>query len=283
MQIKDIIQELDRYAPPAFQESYDNTGLIVGNADRECTGILCSLDATEEVILEAKAAGCNLVVAHHPIIFSVLKKLNGKNYVEKTVITAIKNDIAIFAIHTNLDNVIEGVNSTMALKLGLHNPKVLLPKRGINPNLFGIEPSASQSDISLTNDNQRVGSGLIAELPEEMEENGFLQMLQTCFQLTVIRHSPLLAKPIKKVALCGGAGSFLLKQALEAGADIFITSDLKYHEFFDAEGRILVADIGHWESEQFTTGLLIDILQAKFPTFAVLKSDIKTNPVNYFL
>jgi dinuclear metal center YbgI/SA1388 family protein len=269
MQIKDIVQELDRYAPPAFQENYDNSGLIVGNAEWDCTGILCSLDATEEVILEAIAAGCNLVVAHHPIIFSGLKKLNGRNYVEKTVITAIKNDIAIFAIHTNLDNIIEGVNSTMALKLGLHNPKVLLPK--------------TVSAFPLTNDNQRVGSGLIAELPGEMEENGFLQMLQTSFQLTVIRHSPLLAKPIKKVALCGGAGSFLLKQALEAGADVFITSDLKYHEFFDAEGRILVADIGHWESEQFTTGLLIDILQAKFPTFAVLKSVIKTNPVNYFL
>jgi dinuclear metal center YbgI/SA1388 family protein len=283
MQIKHIVQELDRYAPPAFQENYDNSGLIVGNAEWDCTGIICTLDATEDVVLEAIAAGCNLVIAHHPIIFSGLKKLNGKNYVEKTVITAIKNDIAIFAIHTNLDNIIEGVNSTMAIKLGLHNPTILLPKTEIDSSLLSKNKVLVETDFALTNDNQCVGSGLIAELPEAMEETGFLQMLQTCFQLTVIRHTALLAKPIKKVALCGGAGSFLLKQALVAGADVFITSDLKYHEFFDAEGKILVADIGHWESEQFTTELLIDILQAKFPTFAVLKSDIKTNPVNYFL
>jgi dinuclear metal center YbgI/SA1388 family protein len=283
MQIKQIVQELDRYAPPAFQESYDNSGLLVGNAEWECTGIICTLDATEEVVLEAIAAGCNLIIAHHPIIFSGLKKLNGKNYVEKTVITAIKNDIAIFAIHTNLDNMLEGVNSTMAKKLGLHNPTILLPKTGTDLSLLSNNKGLIETDFALNNDNQCIGSGLIAELPEAMEETGFLQMLQTCFQLTVIRHTPLLAKPIKKVALCGGAGGFLLKQALAAEADIFITSDLKYHEFFDAEGKILVADIGHWESEQFTTELLIDILQAKFPTFAVLKSDIKTNPVNYFL
>jgi dinuclear metal center YbgI/SA1388 family protein len=365
MQIKDIILALENHAPPAFQESYDNSGLILGSAEWECTGIICTLDATEEVILEAKSAGCNLVVAHHPIIFSGLKKLNGKNYVERTVITAIKNDIAIFAIHTNLDNVMEGVNNTIAIKLGLLNKKILLPKSGqlsklytyipelevesLKNNLFeagagqignysecsfqvlgkgnykGDEysnPSVGEPNvrtqldevkieflfpswlknevvntliqhhpyeavayevISLDNDNQYVGSGLVAELPEAMEETGFLQMLQTSFNLSVIRHSPLLGKPIKKVAVCGGAGSFLLKQALSVGADIFVTSDLKYHEFFDAEGRILVADIGHWESEQFTIGLLIDILQAKFPTFAVLKSVIKTNPVNYFL
>jgi dinuclear metal center YbgI/SA1388 family protein len=365
MRIKDIIQEFERYAPSAFQESYDNSGLIVGSADMECSGVICSLDVTEEVILEAKAAGCNLVVAHHPIIFAGLKKLNGKNYVEKTVITAIKNDIAIFAIHTNLDNVLEGVNNTIANKLGLIHPKVLLPKAGILSKLYTYIPESAVESIkkhlfaagagqmgnysecsfqvlgkgsfkgneasnpsvgepnettqleeakieflfpswmknkvvnaliknhpyeevayeivTLDNDNQFVGSGLIAKLPEAMEENSFLQMLQNNFNLSVIKHSPLLGKPIKKVALCGGAGSFLLKQALTAEADVFITSDLKYHEFFDADGRILVADIGHWESEQFTIGLLIDILQAKFPTFAVLKSVIKTNPVNYFL
>ena len=265
MQIKDIIETLERVAPNAFQESYDNSGLIVGHSSWECTGVLCTLDSTEAVILEAKAAGCNLVVAHHPIIFSGIKKLNGKNYVEKTVITAIKNDIAIYAIHTNLDNVIEGVNKAIADKLGLLNKKILLPT------------------IGLDYENQCVGSGMVAELPEPMEEIGFLQMLQTSFGLSVIKHSPFLGKPIQKVAICGGAGSFLLKQARAAEADIFISSDLKYHEFFDAEDQILIADIGHWESEQFTTGLLIDILQAKFPTFAVLKSVIKTNPVNYFL
>jgi dinuclear metal center YbgI/SA1388 family protein len=283
MQIKDIVLELEKFAPAAFQESYDNSGLIVGRAHWECTGVICTIDATEEVILEAKSAGCNLVVAHHPIIFTGLKKLNGNNYVEKTVITALKNDIAIFAIHTNLDNVLEGVNNTIANKLGLQHQKILLPKAGLYPDSGNQKIAPAEGVISLGNDNQYVGSGLIADLPTAMSETSFLQMLQTSFHLKVIRHSPLLAKPIKKVALCGGAGSFLLKKALEAGADVFISSDLKYHEFFDAEGQILVADIGHWESEQFTTGLLIDILQAKFPTFAVLKSVIKTNPVNYFL
>ncbi len=365
MQIKDIILELERFAPPAFQESYDNSGLLVGSGDWDCSGVICTLDATEAVILEAKAAGCNLVVAHHPIIFAGLKKINGKNYVEKTVISAIKNDIAIFAIHTNLDNVIEGVNNTIANKLGLIHKKILLPKPGLLSKLYtyipqsGVEnlkkslfevgagqignysecsfqvvgkgsfkgnedshPSVGAPNeitlleevkieflfpswmknkvistlfqhhpyedvafevITLDNDNQYVGSGMIAELPELMDEKAFLQMLQTSFGLTVIKHSPLIGKQIKKVALCGGAGSFLLKQAIASGADVFVTSDLKYHEFFDADSKILVADIGHWESEQFTIGLLIDILQAKFPTFAVLKSVIKTNPVNYFL
>jgi dinuclear metal center YbgI/SA1388 family protein len=269
MQIIEIIHALESFAPISFQESYDNSGLIVGDPLWQCSGILCTLDSTEAVILEAKAAGCNLVIAHHPIIFGGLKQLNGKNYVEKTVITAIKNDIAIYAIHTNLDNVIDGVCSTITSKLGLLNKKILLPKATLN-----------NSEV---NENQSIGSGLIADLPEPMEEKGFLQMLQTSFNLQVIRHTVLLGKPIQKVAVCGGAGSFLLPAAIAAGADIFISADFKYHEFFDAEERILIADIGHWESEQFTIGLLIDILQAKFPTFAVLKSVIKTNPVNYFL
>lgn len=269
MQIIEIIHALESFAPISYQESYDNSGLIVGDPNWQCTGILCTLDSTEEVILEAKAAGYNLVIAHHPIIFGSLKQLNGKNYIEKTVIAAIKNDIAIYAIHTNLDNIIEGVCNSMAEKLGLIQKRVLLPK--------------SSPLISEINDNQTVGSGLIAYLPEPMEEIGFLQMLQTSFNLQVIRHTPLLGKPIQKVAVCGGAGSFLLKHAMAEKADVFITADFKYHEFFDAEGHLLIADIGHWESEQFTIGLLIDILQAKFPTFAVLKSVIKTNPVNYFL
>ena len=269
MLIIEVIKALEDFAPVSNQEPYDNSGLIVGNPNWQCSGILCTLDSTEDVILEAKAAGCNLVIAHHPIIFGGLKQINGKNYVEKTVIAAIKNDIAIYAIHTNLDNIKEGVCNTMADQLGLVNKKLLLPKSN---------PSSLNSS-----DNQSVGSGLIAELPEPMEEHGFLQMLQTSFNVTMIRHTPFLGKPIQKVAVCGGAGSFLLKNALGAGADIFISSDFKYHEFFDAEGLILIADIGHWESEQFTIGLLIDILQAKFPTFAVLKSVIKTNPVNYFL
>lgn len=365
MQILSIIQALENQAPPALQEAYDNAGLLTGSPEWECSGVLCTLDATEAVILEAKERGCNLVVAHHPIIFGGLKKLNGKNYVEKTVIAAIRHDIAIYAIHTNLDNVLHGVNSRIADRLGLINRQILAPKSGqlvklstfipveqaeqvknalfaagagnigeYSETSFSVEGTGSfkgsadshpfigqpgkrqeakeirvelvlpvwlQSRVVnallaahpyeeaaydlvlLANDNQSVGSGLLGELPEEMEETGFLHMLQTSFELKLVRHTPFLGKKLKKVAICGGSGSFLTQKAISAGADVYVTSDIKYHEFFDADSRLLLADIGHWESEQFTTGLLIEILQAKFPTFAVLKSGIKTNPVHYFL
>jgi len=211
--------------------------------------------------------------SHH---FWRLKTVNWEELCRKTVIAAIKEGIAIYAIHTNLDNVIDGVSGVMADKLGLINKKILLPK-------FSNSPASLAQNTESGIDNQSIGSGIIAQLPEPMEEIGFMQMLKTSFALPMVKHTPFLGKPIQKVAVCGGSGSFLLKTALALGADIYITADMKYHEFFDAEGRILVADIGHWESEQFTVGLLIDILKAKFPTFAVLNSVIKTNPVNYFL
>ncbi len=365
MQIKEIISVLEALAPTQYQESYDNAGLILGNSQWECTGIICSLDATEAVVEEAKAKGCNLIVAHHPILFKGIKQLNGKNYVEQTLITAIKLDIAIYAIHTNLDNVIWGVNGKIADQIDLMNRQILAPKAGLlsklvcfapesaienlksalftagaghignysecsfevkglgnfkgaedsNPTIGQpgqntsaeevriefIHPSHLQKKlvsamikahpyeevaydlISLDNDYQHVGSGIVGELPEPMEEAMLLEMLKTSFGLSVIKHSPFLNKRIQKIAICGGAGSFLIGPAIGAGADVFITADLKYHEFFDANSRILITDIGHWESEQYTTDLLFDILQAKFPTFAVLKSVIKTNPVNYFL
>lgn len=280
MQLTDIIKLLETIAPLNLQETYDNAGLLTGSSDWDCKGILCTLDATEAVVLEAKQRGCNLVVAHHPIIFGGIKKINGKNYVEKAVIAAIKNDIAVYAIHTNLDNVLHGVNSRIADRMGLINRKILQPKISFLSNQLegGIK------DIhSLVTENQFIGSGLLGELPEEMEETGFLYMLKTSFELSLIRHSPLRGKKLKKVAVCGGSGSFLTTKAIESGADIYITADIKYHEFFDANDRILLADIGHWESEQYTTELLIEILQAKFPTFAVLKSEIITNPVQYFM
>lgn len=365
MKLNDIIEVLEQLAPPTLQESYDNAGLITGSASWNCSGIICTLDATEAVILEAKAKGCNLVVAHHPIVFSGLKKLNGKNYVEKAVIAAIKNDIAIYAIHTNLDHVKHGVNHKIADRLGLINRKILAPKAGLLMKLYTFVPVAAADKlrealfaagagdignyshcsfntegkgsfragegtnphvgevgkthfesetklevifpawkqqevlialfnthpyeevaydlIGLANDYQDVGSGLIGELPDAMEEHFFFQMLKTSFELKMVRHTPFLGKKIKKVAICGGSGSFLTGKALSAGADIYISADFKYHEFFDANDRMVIADIGHWESEQYTTDLLIDVLQAKFPTFAVLKSGIKTNPVNYFL
>lgn len=365
MQIIDITRVLENKAPLSLQESYDNAGLLTGNPGWECKGVLCTLDCTEQVVMEAKERGCNMVVAHHPIIFGGLKKINGKNYVEKAVIAAIKNDIAIYAAHTNLDNVLDGVNSRIADRLGLLNRHILSPKPGLLLKLYTFVPVAHAENlrsalfaagaghigeyseasfntdgigtfkgslqthpfagqpgkrheeketrievlvpvylksavlkalfethpyeevayelVPLNNDFQQVGSGLIGELPEAMDEKIFLYMLKTSFGLELVRHTPLLGKKLKKVAVCGGAGSFLTRTALGAGADIFITSDVKYHEFFDAEGRMVLADIGHGESEQFTPELLVEILQAKFPTFAVLKSGSKTNPVNYFI
>ena len=364
MLIKNVIAELAFIAPPSLQESYDNAGLITGHPDWTCQGVLCTLDATEEVILEAISKGCNLVVAHHPILFRGVKKMNGKNYVEKAIITAIKNDVAIYACHTNLDNVATGVNKKIADKLGLENTSILLPKEqqllqlitfvptthleqvrsalflagagtiglyheasfgvegtgtfkgmeGANPTIGKVGERTAVAEtrlevvvpthlkgqvhhalieshpyeevahswIMLLNERSDIGSGLIGDLPSPMEEKAFLQQLTTTFSLQVIRHTPLLRKQVSRVAVCGGAGSFLLENALAAGADFFITADLKYHEFFDANGRMVVADIGHWESEQFTPELLVDVLQSKFPTFAVLKSGIDTNPVQYF-
>ena len=365
MKISTIIAALESFAPPAYQESYDNSGLIIGNSSTECTGILCTLDSTEDVVNEAIAKGCNLIVAHHPIVFSGLKKITGKSYVERTVIAAIKNDIAIYAMHTNADNVIKGVNDKIADALGLKNRMILATKFNLlsklvtfiplthveqvrvalfengagnignyseasysveglgtykankwaNPFLgeIGIRheekerklevifPNHIQNEllnalrdahpyeevaydiIPLSNENQEVGSGLIGELEMPTTEDAFLRKLKDIFKLDVIRHTTLLGKKISKVALCGGAGSFLTKNAINAKADIFVTADVKYHEFFDADKKLIIADIGHWESEQFTTDLLFDILHLKFPTFAVLKSEVITNSVKYFI
>jgi len=365
MKIAEITQLLDELAPPSYQESYDNAGLITGDASIECTGIICTLDATEDIIAEAKNKGCNLVVAHHPIIFKGLKKITGKTYVERTIIAAIKNDIAIYAIHTNLDNLLTGVNGKMGDKLGLQNRKVLLhrennlmklytyvpvedadkvrdaifkagagqignysecsfnirgkgtfkPGEGTNPHIGDIGKREETNEekievifpaylkeklvnamteahpyeevaydlIALGNYFLEVGSGLVGELPEPLDEADFLQLVKKVFGLSVVRHTSLINRKVKKVALCGGAGSFLIKNALAAKADVYITADVKYHEFFDAENKMVIADIGHWESEQFTIDLLHDVLHSKFPTFAVLKSEVKTNPVSYFI
>jgi dinuclear metal center YbgI/SA1388 family protein len=364
MKIAEIISFLESIAHPSLQEHYDNAGLITGSPSWECSGIICSLDATENVIDEAIAKKVNLVVAHHPIIFSGLKKINGKNYVERTIIKAIKNDIAIYAIHTNLDNVIEGVSGKMARMLGLKNISILYAKEqqlkklfcfvpvdkaaavrnaifnagggeigrysecsfnaegmgtfkageGTNPyvgeqgkrheekelKIEVIFPSWLENKVvaemikahpyeevaydivCLSNKHQGIGSGVIGDLEEPEAEEQFLKRIKEVFNLQVIRHTPLGGKPIRKVALCGGAGSFLISRALSRGADVYVTGDVKYHEFFDADGRMVIADIGHFESEQFTIDLLTDILAQKFPNFAVLKTEVKTNPVLYF-
>ena len=364
MKISDITTYLETIAPPALQESYDNAGLITGRGDWECSGIICCLDTIEEVIDEAIEKNCNLVVAHHPIIFSGLKKINGKNYVERTIIKAIKNDIAIYAIHTNLDNVIEGVNGMIAEKLSLQNTTILSNKSGQLKKLYFYVPQENASQvmnalfdagggnignysecsfsvngkgtfkpnekanpfsgeigtreeanelkievlfpswlesrmiaalksnhpyeevayevISIDNTHQHIGSGISGELSEAMSETEFLQKLKDIFGLKMLKHTALTGKPVKKVSVCGGAGSLLLKQAISSKSDVYITSDMKYHEFFDADSRILLADIGHYESEQFTIELLATLLEQKFPNFAVLKTGVNTNPVHYF-
>jgi dinuclear metal center YbgI/SA1388 family protein len=364
MNIQNIVSFLETVAPPSLQESYDNAGLITGSTGWQCTGIITTLDATEEVVLEAIEKKCNLIVAHHPIIFGGLKKITGKNYVEKTIIAAIKNDIAIYAIHTNLDNVIKGVNGKIADKLGLINRQILQPKNNTLKKLFTFVPMAHAEKLrsaifaagaghisnysecsfntpgsgtfkagkdaapfvgkigerhteeeikievifpawlerlvynamiaahpyeevaydilALENTNASIGSGLVGELPEAVNETAFLQDIKEKFNLSVIKHTRLTGKAVKKVALCGGAGSFLIGAAVAAGAGFYISSDIKYHDFFDANDKLVIADIGHYESEQYTTHLLFDILREKFPTFAVLKTGVNTNPVQYF-
>lgn len=361
--IKEITNYLETIAPLSLQESYDNCGLIVGNASAKVKGITICLDSTEEVILEAKKNGHNLVIAHHPIVFSGLKKFNAKNYVERAVMTAIKYDIAIYAAHTNMDNVLSGVNKMIAEKLGLVNLKILSPKREllrklavycpkehadkVRKALFengagsignydecsfnvngegtfrpgpGTDPFIGQKgestivnevkieviyeaykersilnamfmshpyeevayDIySLQNRLSSIGSGIIGELPEKMDELSFLKLVKKRMKAGVIKYTPLLGRKVERVALCGGSGSFLLNDALNADAQVFITADYKYHQFFDADGKIIIADIGHFESEQYTMDLFKSLILKKFPKFAVRLTGVKTNPVNY--
>ena len=261
MRIKEITKFLEGYAPLKYQEIYDNCGLIVGNENTEVKGVLITLDCTEEVINEAIVGDCNLIIAHHPIVFNGLKKLNGSNYIERTVIKAIKNDLAIYAIHTNLDNVHNGVSAKIAERLGLENCKVLAP----NPNL----------------QNQQVGLGIIGELKEPIKTSKFLIDIKTNMKTNCIRHTSIVKEDVKRVAVCGGSGSVLLKNAKAVDADIFISADFKYHDFFDAENDIVIADIGHYESEQFTKDLIYDLLVKNFTKFAVRLSKVNTNPIKY--
>lgn len=363
MRIAAITRVLEELASPGLQENYDNAGLLTGHRDWECTGILCALDATEEVIEEAISKNCNLVVAHHPILFGGIKKINGYTYVERALIRAIKNDVAIYAIHTNLDNVLHGVSGRMGKLLGLMNTTVLLPKPQTLRKLHTFVPAAAAPAVldalfnagaghignydecsfnlegvgtfragdgttpyvgkhgerhqeketrmeviypvvkeaqvlaalkaahpyeevaydlvPLANVHPGIGSGVVGDLPVELDIPAFLALLKSTFGTPVIRYAETGAKTVKRVALCGGAGSFLISKALQSGADAYVTADLKYHEFFDAEGSMLLADIGHYESEQFTVALLQEVLAEKFPTFAVLKTAIITNPVHY--
>ncbi len=360
MKLKEIISFLETHSPLSLQESYDNSGLITGSLNKDITAALLTIDTTEEVIDEAINKKCNLIISHHPIIFSGIKSLTGKNYIERTIIKAIKNDIAIYAMHTNLDISNNGVNDKICEKLNLKNCKSLdseknlkklityvpekyadkvraaiftagaghignysdcsfnstgqgsfKPLEGTKPfvgekkqihfeNEIKIEtvfPDYLQNkiinalknshpyeevayDIYKLENKNNFGLGRVGILEHEISEIDFLKILKNTFG-GVIRYTKLLNKPIKKVAVCGGSCSFLLNKAINSGADIFISSDFKYHQFFDAENKIIIADLGHFETEQFTKELFYDILTKKFINFAVHFSKIKTNPINY--
>ena len=333
--IAEVIAFLEQIAPPALQEAYDNAGLICGDRSRAVSSVLVSLDAIEQVVDEAIESGANLVISHHPIVFGGLKSLTGANYVERTVIKAIKNDIALYAAHTNLDNVLShGVNQKLAEQLHLQDVRVLSPRSDVGyfvihvPTLlkdevlaalhtemgamidsFGIQIEVDEKikvtgplflsriiagvcdhyqtaywehEMKSSSANQ-IGSGLLGDLNLPMTEADFLTFLQTQLDLKVIRHTALLDRSIQRVAVCGGSGSFLLPAALKQGADVFVTADYKYHQFFDADGKLVIADVGHFESEQFTINLLADLINGKFSNFAARCAKSPTNPVHYFI
>lgn len=364
MKIKEILSILEEMAPLAYAEDFDNVGLLVGNKENDATGILVCHDALEGVIEEAIANNCNLVVCFHPILFSGLKKITGKNYVERSVIKAIKNDIAIYAVHTALDNHKNGVNKIFCDALGLINTKVLIPKENfiqklvtyttpdnaekLRNSLFdsgagrignydncsfnsdgfstykGNENSnpvvGKKGELTQTNEikievtfekhlqskilkalftnhiyeevayeiydiknaHQNIGLGMIGELETALSERDFLQMVKDKMQCGGIRHSEILDKKIKKVAVLGGSGSFAIQNAINQGADAFLTADLKYHQFYESEKQLLIADIGHFESERYTKNYIVDFLKEKITNFAIVLSQENTNPVKYF-
>lgn len=363
MKISTIINHLEILAPPVLQESYDNSGLIIGDKELEVNAALICLDSTEEVIDEAIERGCGMVIAHHPILFSGLTSLTGKNYIERTLLKAIKNDIAVYAIHTNLDNVSNGVNRKIAQKIGLVDVEVLHPKKAVllklvffcptenlevvknaifnagggkigaydfcsfsskgegtfragelsNPHVgvrgevhkeeeYRVEiilPSYLKNEVvnallkahpyeevaydlyGLENTWKEVGSGMIGNLPEEMDSISFLDHLKSNLGTACVRHTAIVSDGVKRIAVCGGSGSFLLNSAIAKKADVFVTADFKYHQFFDADKKIIIADVGHFESEQHTPELIQEYFQENLPNFASYLSKINTNPINY--
>jgi dinuclear metal center YbgI/SA1388 family protein len=361
--IKEVVDYLESKAPSSLQEDYDNSGLITGQPHQIVSGILVTLDCTEKVVEEAIAENCNLIVAHHPILFKGIKSLTGKTYVERVIIKAIRANIAIYAIHTNLDNVITGVNKKIADKIGLENTSILLPQKNTLSKLTTFIPKENAEKViaslheagagnignykncsfrimgegtympteaakpyqgevgkleragevrvevilpahlerkvitalrkshpyeevayymsRLENENQEVGAGIIGHLPAPEDSISFLKRLKANMNVAVVRHTAICNATVRKIAVCGGAGSFLLGTAIAKGADVFVSADFKYHEFFDADSKILIADIGHYESEQFTKELLLEFLNEKFPTFAIIFSKTITNPISY--
>ena len=363
MIVQDVINHLEELSPLAYAEDFDNVGLLVGDKNNTVNGILVTLDTLETVVDEAIEKKCNLIVSFHPVIFKGLKKLTGKTYVERVVMKAIKHDISIYAIHTALDNALQGVNDKICEQIGLINRQILIPQTGTikklttyipkknaetlrkalfnagagtignydncsfnveglgsfkgnensNPVVGERESTHYEKETKLTitfakhleskilqtlfkshpyeevayevttleNKNQHIGMGMVGELENPMDEASFLEHLKSKMQTPSVRHSSLLGKPIEKVAVLGGSGSFAIQAAKAAKADVFITADLKYHDFFMAENNILLADIGHYESEQYTKNLLVAYLIKKMPNFAIILSNTNTNPVKY--
>jgi len=364
MYIQELVDFLNTNIPVDIQEEYDNSGLLVGDTHQQLKGVLISVDATEGVIDEAIRKEVNFVLTHHPVIFSGLKKITGQNHVERTVIKAIRNNVAIYAAHTSLDNLKNGINFKMADKLGLKNQTILKPAKnqllklvffvprdhadavrkavfdagagivgdyeGCSYNLDGkgsfrpgegTDPYVGQigqmhfeeetrvetwlprhktgqvlkamnethpyEEVAydlypLLNKDRESGAGMIGELEEEIPEKEFLDLLKQTFNVPTIRHTKLLYSFVKRIALCGGSGSFLLEDAIAQGADAFVSADFKYHRFFDAEDKILIADMGHYESEAVSKDFFYELLREKFHNFAVHLSEINTNPINYF-
>ncbi len=360
-EVADILEEL---CPLGLAEDFDNVGLLLGHPENEVTGILVTLDALEEVVDEAIARNLNLIVTFHPIIFKGLKKITGRNYVERAVIKAIENKINIFCVHTALDNVMQGVNGRICEVLGIRDPEILLPKSGSIKKLVTYVPEAAAEQVrevlfeagggnignyshcsftlrgtgsfrpekgskptlgkkgvteyteevqlnltfpsrlekrllralfeihpyeevayeitTLDNEHQLEGMGMIGTLEKPMKEKDFLVLVKERMQTGCIRHSEFIGKSVQRVAVLGGSGGFAIPAAIASGADVFLTSDLKYHQFFEAENKILLADIGHYESEQYTKNLLAEYLTKKIPNFAIALSESKTNPIKYF-
>ena len=276
LRIHEIVSAFEAVAPLALQESYDNSGLIVGDRDAGVTRALLCLDCTEAVVDEAIVKGCDIIIAHHPIVFGGLKRFTGGDYVQRTVIKAIQNNIAIYACHTNLDNVLRGgVNERIAQQLGFDVERVLRP---IATDLGSFASSGRVVDSEVF---RTAGAGVLCNLQKPMNVLDFLQHVKERMGAEVVKYTKCDIEVVGKVAICGGAGSFLIGDALRAGADAFITSDVKYHEFFDAQGKMLLCDIGHYESEKYTIDLFSNILSAKFPKFATIFAGTITNPIDY--
>ncbi len=276
LRIHEIVSAFEAVAPLALQESYDNSGLILGDRDAEVTRALLCLDCTEAVVDEAIGKGCDVIIAHHPIVFGGLKRFTGGDYVQRTVIKAIQNNIAIYACHTNLDNVLRGgVNERIAQQLGFDVERVLRPIAA-DFGSFASSGGVVDSEVFRT-----AGAGVLCNLQKPMNVLDFLQHVKERMGAEVVKYTKCDIEVVGKVAICGGAGSFLIGDALRAGADAFITSDVKYHEFFDAQGKMLLCDIGHYESEKYTIDLFSNILSAKFPKFATIFAGTITNPIDY--